>query len=539
MTPSGDNGSTTPPASAKSDAGRKVRFGLKFRLVYAASIVVTFVVATQGALLAHFAPRLAPGVFSRSLESLASEVSNASADPAVVEDVLERTLVDRSHWRHLVVFDPAGAVLASALQPGAPRAPMDRVLIFGRSNDRSVLQDWMETNQVELVERPLVDRTGPDPVPKGSLALFRERGASEAAADRLVQRLRVTCLLVGAVASLLAAWSCRNLRRTLRGLLEAVARIGAGDLDARVGSKDRTEVGRVAREFDSMAERLSANRLALERRAEDLEDRVRRRRNELEQANRQLQEQDRLREAFLSSVSHELRTPLTAVRAAVHILREIGQDEAEESAREEFSEIVHLEIARLHALLRNFLDLAALDAEQVEGNEVGEDSERVEQQLTLAECVERAVSACVELACDRVRVGPDLATVDIRSPWRFVRALEELLRNALAHSSDPVEISAAESEVAWHVRVRDHGKGVAPEHREAVFDRFRQLGETLTAKESGTGLGLALCRAMVQSSGGFVEFVSIDGPGACVEVHWPKFPRAATRPGKEPACQVG
>ena len=111
------------------------------------------------------------------------------------------------------------------------------------------------------------------------------------------------------------------------------------------------------------------------------------------------------------------------------------------------------------------------------------------------------------------RVAPVTADVD-----RIIQVMLNLLSNA-AKFCDPVngriEITLAERDGTLRVDVRDNGPGIAPEDQAVIFDKFRQVGDTLTDKPHGSGLGLYISRQIVEHFGGRMWVQSSPGSGAC------------------------
>ncbi|MBP2293159.1 sensor histidine kinase [Azospirillum rugosum] len=229
----------------------------------------------------------------------------------------------------------------------------------------------------------------------------------------------------------------------------------------------------------------------------------------LRAANLRLTELDRLKDEFLSTVTHELRTPLTSIRALTEILFDHPDIEMEQ--RQEFLGTVITESERLTRLINQVLDMAKIEAGEIDWQVAPMD---------LGAAVEQAAAATGRLFLDRgirleVALPPDLPPVR-GDHDRLVQVVVNLLSNA-AKFTPPggrVTVSAA---VAGHevtVSVRDSGPGIAPEHQAIIFERFRQVGDTMTDKPQGTGLGLAICKRIVEHLGGHIRVDSAPGQGA-------------------------
>ena len=232
---------------------------------------------------------------------------------------------------------------------------------------------------------------------------------------------------------------------------------------------------------------------------------------ELRGANEQLQELDRLKDDFISTVSHELRTPLTSIRAFTEILLE--NPDVEHEQRRKFLGIITKEVERLTRLINQVLDLYKIESGKAEWHE-----SRVDMKEVIADTVtamsqlfdERNIRVTVQVP---ERVSAVLADVD-----RIIQVMLNLLSNATKFC-DPragrIEIALSEREGVLRVDVRDNGPGIDPVNHAAVFDKFRQVGDTLTDKPQGSGLGLHISRHIVEHFGGKMWVQSNLGSGAC------------------------
>ena len=233
----------------------------------------------------------------------------------------------------------------------------------------------------------------------------------------------------------------------------------------------------------------------LERKSKELEVAT----QELRRANQRLTELDRLKDEFISTVSHELRTPLTSIRSFSEIL--LDNPALDLAERNQFLDIVVRESERLTRLINDILDLSRIE------------SGRMEWHLSTCdpkEIIEDALAATSGLFKEKgIVLEPELAgdlppiTVDRD---RLMQVVINLLSNA-AKFAQPgggrVTVRMARQERQLAVSVEDNGPGIPPEQAEAVFDRFYQLGgDTKTGKPKGWGLGLTICRQIVEHFGG-------------------------------------
>lgn len=211
-------------------------------------------------------------------------------------------------------------------------------------------------------------------------------------------------------------------------------------------------------------------------------------------------EGERLRSALLDSVTHDLRTPLTAIRAAATTLS--SQDELGEPERAELVTVVDEESARLDRLIGQAVEMAQLDAAAVQVNPQPEDvraliETTVEQMRPLLR--DRLVS--VQIAEGLPRIPMDRSLVH--------RVLRHILENAARYSpgGSPITISVARKDDRLMVTVADVGPGIDPGDQPFVFDKFFR-GRKQKTQAGGTGMGLAIARAILEAHGGGIELIS-------------------------------
>ena len=231
---------------------------------------------------------------------------------------------------------------------------------------------------------------------------------------------------------------------------------------------------------------------------------------ELQAANARLTELDHLKDDFISTVTHELRTPLTSIRAFSEILHDNPDIDAAE--RQRFLGILVSESERLSRLINQVLDLAKLESGAAEWKVAT---------LDLREIVNAAAQATMPLFRSHAiafsaQLPDELPPVDADRD-RLMQVMMNLLSNASKFcdaQAGKVEVTLLRSKDGVRVDVRDNGPGIAPEHQQVIFEKFRQVGNALTSKPAGTGLGLAICREIVGHFGGKLWVQSVPGQGA-------------------------
>ncbi|HET9651956.1 MAG TPA: sensor histidine kinase [Usitatibacter sp.] len=243
----------------------------------------------------------------------------------------------------------------------------------------------------------------------------------------------------------------------------------------------------------------------------------------LKAANERLQELDRLKDDFISTVTHELRTPLTSIRAFSEILHDHADiDEAE---RHRFLGLIIKESERLTRLINQVLDLAKLESGLAEWHTA---------QLDLRAIVADAASSMSQLYKSRgvtleTRLPASVAPVQA-DPDRLMQVMLNLLSNAVKfcdENTGRVEVRLIEKHGSVWVEVEDNGIGISREDQRVIFEKFRQVGDTLTQKPAGTGLGLAICRQIIAHFGGHLFVESEPGRGSVFSFSLPAVPQSS------------
>ena len=326
---------------------------------------------------------------------------------------------------------------------------------------------------------------GPEHAHEAFGAYARSRGA------RSVEALSADADLVHRAESLLAG---------------AIGSASARVMVASVVEEEPLGIDEVINIIDEASQVLAYSR-QLEQKSRELEAAT----NELRGANQRLQELDRLKDDFISTVTHELRTPLTSIRAFSEILND--NPRLEESERTKFLGIIVKESERLTRLINQVLDLAKIESgaaewhsSEIDMREVLEDSVTAVSQLFK----ERKIDLTVEL---QQKVPGIVADRD-----RLMQVMLNLLSNAAKFSErvpGKVTVSLAQQSGFLRVEVSDNGIGISAADQEVIFEKFRQVGDTLTGKPQGSGLGLHISRRIIEHFGGRMWVTSRSGEGAC------------------------
>ncbi|MFW6289119.1 MAG: sensor histidine kinase [Spirochaetota bacterium] len=304
-----------------------------------------------------------------------------------------------------------------------------------------------------------------------------------AAADLLPVVAVGASLLVGVGTLGLAVLALRRTYGSVERLAAVASRIADGGYRLEPEQETEGSLGRLTYQI-----RQTAHRLA-------------------EQAETAREGKESLR-SFLSDVSHQLKTPLASLRMYHELLLEM--DDNEEEQRNQFLTRSLNQIDRMEWLVKSLLIEARMEAGSLPVSL---------EPMPIGPTVEEAVSGFYARAADQnvtLTVALPAADEPVAHDRRWLaEALSNLIKNALDHTPEggKVIVSVRHTDLFSRVVVKDTGPGIPVEELPRVFDRFYQGRQTPSTRSSGTGLGLALAKAIVQRHGGHISAAS-SGAGA-------------------------
>ena len=290
--------------------------------------------------------------------------------------------------------------------------------------------------------------------------------------DDLLRAVGLTLAAGVLVSGLLGLWIASTLVRPLKRLDKAAARAADGDLSVRLPEDGVAELAQVTTTFNNMVARNEA-------------------------VIRGLEESEEQSRRFVADVSHELRTPLAALVPVSEILREEIPNLPPDAAAA--ARIVSSEIGKLTRLVEDLIEMSRHDSQQA--HLVLDDVDLVE--LTERTLESRGWTDTVELrAPESVSARVDSRRIDI--------VVANLVGNALRHGAPPVRVELSVESGFSVITVVDHGPGISPEDRQAIFRRFYKV-DTARGRSEGSGLGLSLAVENVHLHGGTIGVGQVDG----------------------------
>lgn len=246
---------------------------------------------------------------------------------------------------------------------------------------------------------------------------------------------------------------------------------------------------------------------------------------QLRNANERLKELDSLKDHFLSMVSHELRTPLTSLRAFGEILVDNPDVPLEE--RKQFLNVIIKESRRLTRLIDQLLDLARMEAGQMDWSLDNVDmGAAVREALAALEGLLKENDVALDLAL------PDELPAVRADRDQLMQVLINLVSNAIKFcdkADGRITVAVSVEADVLLVSVSDNGRGVPEEVMAEIFEKFHQSAGSGDDKPQGSGLGLAICREIVTFLGGEIWVANRAEGGACFSFTVPRADRLQTR----------
>jgi signal transduction histidine kinase/DNA-binding response OmpR family regulator len=219
---------------------------------------------------------------------------------------------------------------------------------------------------------------------------------------------------------------------------------------------------------------------------------------------------DRLKSEFVAVVSHEIRTPLTSVKGAIELLTDERYFVNNEQQMKLLS-IAHANTERLLTLIGDILDFSKLDSGSLPMHF---------ERLPLEPVVTQATHNLRTLVEEKnirleVAMAPELPELML-DPNRIAQVITNLLSNAIKFSPPEgrIEVRVENGDAHVRVSVKDHGEGIAPHNLPKLFQKFTQIDSTSTRRAGGTGLGLVICKGIVEQHGGRIGVESTLAEGS-------------------------
>ncbi|RDJ98802.1 ATP-binding protein [Paraburkholderia lacunae] len=353
------------------------------------------------------------------------------------------------------LYDASRELVASSGQPAPPGSPMRPVVYNGK------VVGWLAAN-------------GPDSLSDAADIAFQ------------AQQMRSTWEIAGVavvLAALVALVLARIVLAPVKRLMNATHRLAGGDYTTRVPAGRRDELGRLACDFNVLAD--------------------------------SLHKAERSRRDFIADISHELRTPLAVLRGELEAI----EDGVHVFDRDSLTSL-QAEVNMLNKLIEDLYELSLSD--------VGALSYR-KTPTQVGQLARASIEAMREsFKAKRIALDldcmPEIASTRFAvDAARFVQLLKNLLQNSLRYT-DPdghVRVSLSQSAGGWQLDVQDSLPGVPEAALDNLFDRFYRVDESRSRQSGGAGLGLSLCRAIVTAHGGTIDAKASPLGGVWITARFP------------------
>jgi PAS domain S-box-containing protein len=263
----------------------------------------------------------------------------------------------------------------------------------------------------------------------------------------------------------------------------------------------------------------------LEKHREHLETLVDERTKELKQAYEEVKRLEQLKSEFLSTVSHELRTPLTSILGFAKIIKKnynkvIDDVEGKITHKkvkkyipriENNLDIIIKEGDRLTRLINDVLDLSKIESGKMQWNDKSWDANEIIEEVV-------DITTGFFLQNKNVKfintIEENLGSIQVDKD-RIVQVINNLISNSMKFTNEGhVKLEVFKKNGNIQVEIEDTGSGITKKDQEKVFEKFRQVGDTLTDKPTGTGLGLPICKEIIEHYGGTIWVESELGEGS-------------------------
>ncbi len=229
-------------------------------------------------------------------------------------------------------------------------------------------------------------------------------------------------------------------------------------------------------------------------------------------------ELDALQREFVSVVTHELKTPLTAIEGYARLLQR-GKAGPLQPRQAEFVQTISDQSAVLKAMVQNLLDTS-----RIEGGTLPLHRQEVELAPIMAKLAATWTGSAkahdIELATDYAGIDDVILDTD---PFRLEQLVGNLVGNALKFTprGGRITLRARVDKDDAVLEVEDTGRGIPPDKLDRVFEKFFQVARGDTRKSGGTGLGLFICKQLVEALDGRISVRSTEGVGTCFSIRFP------------------
>ena len=332
----------------------------------------------------------------------------------------------------------------------------------------------------------------------------------------IAKTIELVAFMILIIAGLIGFLLARGITQPIRSLVHATKSIAAGDFKQRVPVISTDELGELSEAFNRMASEIeqlmqSEKALAAANAQAEME---KRRAEELERAYVELERSNAELEQFAYVASHDLQEPLRVVAGYVQLLGRRYQGRLDAQA-DEFINFSVDGVRRMQQLINDLLAYSRVQHAQ-------HPLEPIDLGISLTQALANLQMAIAESAA---QIDAGMLPTVVGDAAQMTQVFQNLIANAMkfrGSRAPRIQVTATHQDDAWTLAVRDNGIGLEPQYAQRIFVIFQRLHTA--AQYPGTGIGLAICKKIVERHGGRIWVESTPGAGACFFFTIPDLP---------------
>ena len=368
---------------------------------------------------------------------------------------------------------------------------------------------------------------------RSSDALVTNLGLYANVNSRNLILLQTTFGVLNIVILILILYVVARILRPISALTRATSEIEKGNLDVSVKQKGKDELSILANSFNSMVysllrykERQKELTSTLASKNEELTEIER----DLRRANEDLMNTEEAKEEFLAMISHELKTPLTPLKMYAEMLLKVRSMGTLNEKQLKVMKVIYNNISQLELLINDIFDVYKLDIGRLKLNIM---------RVQVASLVKESISGLELLMRNKgihfnIDLIPPSGTMTVLCDPRRIR---QVITNLIKNSVDFVPDKGGRITIRTNVdyvtdndsgktnyvtfTIEDNGSGIPPEKIDNLFKKFYQIDTSVKRKHGGTGLGLVICKGIIESHGGKIWIAKTYTSGTCIRFTLP------------------